>query len=308
MDGREGRFQRTIRGQWRRKCDNHRKPLCASFVHRSIRFFCSLSSRWPHSQARRRHSNQQQDRRRKGAAADRGVAAAARRSSRARSARRARPRFGRIAARRPRCRRPHRRLPAAVDARVGGAPGAEGEVPGDRLPRPSARADRLGRRAGTLDRRHGQPEPASDGERRQHRRASAYARAGGDQRAAPLQGPRPRAGRRELPRRRTGLGGESRSRSSKRTSRPAPSASAKSARASACATRKADGTRLQLDDPELDPFWEACARLKIPVFIHTADPAEFFQPIDYHNERWLELALFADRRYPAATSSRRSKS
>ena len=65
-------------------------------------------------------------------------------------------------------------------------------------------------------------------------------------------------------------------------------------------TRKADGSRLRLDDPDLDPFWEACARLKVPVFIHTADPAEFFQPIDYHNERWLELALFGDRRYPAS--------
>ena len=37
---------------------------------------------------------------------------------------------------------------------------------------------------------------------------------------------------------------------------------------------------------------------RIPVFIHTADPQEFFQPIDYHNERWLELALFPGRRYP----------
>jgi predicted TIM-barrel fold metal-dependent hydrolase len=61
--------------------------------------------------------------------------------------------------------------------------------------------------------------------------------------------------------------------------------------------RKADGTRLKLDDPELDPVWETAARLKIPVFIHTADPAEFFQPIDYQNERWLELALFSNRRY-----------
>jgi predicted TIM-barrel fold metal-dependent hydrolase len=61
--------------------------------------------------------------------------------------------------------------------------------------------------------------------------------------------------------------------------------------------RKADGTRLTLDDPELDPVWETAARLKIPVFIHVGDPAEFFQPIDYHNERWLELALYADRRY-----------
>jgi predicted TIM-barrel fold metal-dependent hydrolase len=63
--------------------------------------------------------------------------------------------------------------------------------------------------------------------------------------------------------------------------------------------RKADGSRLRVDDPDLDPFWEACARLKVPVFVHTAEPAEFFQPIDSHNERWLELALFGDRRYPA---------
>jgi uncharacterized protein len=62
-------------------------------------------------------------------------------------------------------------------------------------------------------------------------------------------------------------------------------------------TKKADGTRLKLDDPELDPVWEKAADLKIPVFIHVADPSEFFQPIDYHNERWLELALYPDRRY-----------
>jgi uncharacterized protein len=62
--------------------------------------------------------------------------------------------------------------------------------------------------------------------------------------------------------------------------------------------RKADGTRLKLDDPELDPIWDACARLKLPVFIHTADPQEFFQPIDVTNERWLELSLFPERRYP----------
>jgi uncharacterized protein len=62
--------------------------------------------------------------------------------------------------------------------------------------------------------------------------------------------------------------------------------------------KKPDGSRLKIDDPELDPIWDACARLKLPVFIHTADPQEFFQPIDYTNERWLELALFGDRRYP----------
>lgn len=62
--------------------------------------------------------------------------------------------------------------------------------------------------------------------------------------------------------------------------------------------RKADGTRLRIDDPALDPVWEACARLHLPVFIHTADPQEFFRDIDNTNERWLELALFPGRRYP----------
>ena len=64
-------------------------------------------------------------------------------------------------------------------------------------------------------------------------------------------------------------------------------------------TRKADGTLLKLDDPDLDPVWAAAGRLGIPVFIHTAEPQEFFEPIDNHNERMLELALFGDRRYPA---------
>src|SRR5690606_12803852 len=60
---------------------------------------------------------------------------------------------------------------------------------------------------------------------------------------------------------------------------------------------KTDGTRLKLDDPELDPVWETAARLNIPVFIHVGDPAEFFQPLDFENERWLEMALFANRRF-----------
>jgi uncharacterized protein len=60
--------------------------------------------------------------------------------------------------------------------------------------------------------------------------------------------------------------------------------------------RKPDGSRLRVDDPDLDPLWDAFARLDVPVFIHTAEPQEFFQPQDMHNERWLELALFRDRR------------
>ena len=60
-------------------------------------------------------------------------------------------------------------------------------------------------------------------------------------------------------------------------------------------TRKADGTRLRLDDPELEVVWETAGRLGIPVFIHTGDPAEFFEPHDYENERWLEMAIFPSR-------------
>ncbi len=58
--------------------------------------------------------------------------------------------------------------------------------------------------------------------------------------------------------------------------------------------------------PELDPVWEACARLNIPVFIHIADPPEFFEPLDYTNERWLELALYPDRRYQTGVPASRS--
>jgi predicted TIM-barrel fold metal-dependent hydrolase len=62
--------------------------------------------------------------------------------------------------------------------------------------------------------------------------------------------------------------------------------------------RKADGSRLRVDDPELDAVWDVCGRLGVPVLIHTAEPQEFFETIDFKNERWLELALYRDRRYP----------
>jgi len=61
--------------------------------------------------------------------------------------------------------------------------------------------------------------------------------------------------------------------------------------------RKTDGTRLRVDDPELDPVWAVCGRLNVPVLIHIAEPSAFFDPLDYTNERWLELALYPDRRH-----------
>jgi predicted TIM-barrel fold metal-dependent hydrolase len=53
--------------------------------------------------------------------------------------------------------------------------------------------------------------------------------------------------------------------------------------------RNADGTLIQIDDPRFDPIWHACGELGLPILIHVADPAAFFEPIDQYNERWEEL-------------------
>lgn len=55
-----------------------------------------------------------------------------------------------------------------------------------------------------------------------------------------------------------------------------------------------DGSRLAIDDPRFDAMWETCASLKLPVFMHTADPLAFFLPGDRHNERYEELAAHPD--------------
>jgi predicted TIM-barrel fold metal-dependent hydrolase len=56
------------------------------------------------------------------------------------------------------------------------------------------------------------------------------------------------------------------------------------------------GNRVTVDDERLYAIWEKCAELKIPVLIHTADPAPFWQPMDENNERWLELKTHPGRR------------
>ncbi|TWU50944.1 Amidohydrolase [Rubripirellula tenax] len=58
--------------------------------------------------------------------------------------------------------------------------------------------------------------------------------------------------------------------------------------------RNPDGTLIQIDDRRWDPIWEACGKLGIPVLMHTADPAAFFDPIDETNERWEELSRHPD--------------
>jgi predicted TIM-barrel fold metal-dependent hydrolase len=47
--------------------------------------------------------------------------------------------------------------------------------------------------------------------------------------------------------------------------------------------RDASGKLLAVDDPRLDPFWEKCGALGLPVLIHTADPKEYWAPITYDN-------------------------
>lgn len=63
------------------------------------------------------------------------------------------------------------------------------------------------------------------------------------------------------------------------------------------------GELVMPDDARLAPLWEAAAELGVPVFIHTADPVAFFDPIDERNERLEQLLehpdwSFADASYP----------
>src|SRR5438045_8397296 len=60
------------------------------------------------------------------------------------------------------------------------------------------------------------------------------------------------------------------------------------------------GERVHVDDPEFDAVFDKCAELKIPVLIHVAEPSAFFDPWDYHNERWRELKEFPGRARPPA--------
>src|SRR5438094_5361547 len=54
------------------------------------------------------------------------------------------------------------------------------------------------------------------------------------------------------------------------------------------------GKLIAVDDPRLDPIWEECGRLGIPVSIHVTDPEAFFHPIDNTNERYEELIEHPD--------------
>jgi predicted TIM-barrel fold metal-dependent hydrolase len=56
------------------------------------------------------------------------------------------------------------------------------------------------------------------------------------------------------------------------------------------------GNRVPVDHTHLDPVWAKAGELGIPVLIHSADPAPFWEPMDSNNERWLELKLNPGRK------------
>jgi predicted TIM-barrel fold metal-dependent hydrolase len=54
------------------------------------------------------------------------------------------------------------------------------------------------------------------------------------------------------------------------------------------------GEFLLPDDRRLSPLWEEAAALRVPVFIHTADPVAFFDPVDERNERYEQLRAYPE--------------
>ncbi len=52
-----------------------------------------------------------------------------------------------------------------------------------------------------------------------------------------------------------------------------------------------DGALLTVDDPLLDPLFEAAGELGLPIAIHTGDPVAFWQPVGPQNERVEELTV-----------------
>ncbi|MBN1260523.1 MAG: amidohydrolase family protein [Anaerolineae bacterium] len=63
--------------------------------------------------------------------------------------------------------------------------------------------------------------------------------------------------------------------------------------------RDSNGYLAPVDDPRLDPLWASAAELGIPVLIHVADPAAFFDSLDARNERWEELHAHPDWHFPS---------
>ena len=53
----------------------------------------------------------------------------------------------------------------------------------------------------------------------------------------------------------------------------------------------AQGERIPVDWPQLDPLWDKAGELGVPVAIHTGDPKAFWLPVTPANERYDELVV-----------------
>ena len=67
-----------------------------------------------------------------------------------------------------------------------------------------------------------------------------------------------------------------------------------------------DGKLIDCNDSRLFPIWEEAGRLNMPVMIHQADPAGFFEPVTPENEHYESLKKypswgFSDPKYPRKT-------
>ncbi len=60
-----------------------------------------------------------------------------------------------------------------------------------------------------------------------------------------------------------------------------------------------NGNRIAIDDVRLDPIWDKCGELGVPVLIHSADPKSFWDEFNKDNERWLELKTHPRRKRDA---------
>jgi len=68
--------------------------------------------------------------------------------------------------------------------------------------------------------------------------------------------------------------------------------------------RDSSGRLVRIDDPRADAVWGKAGALRIPVFIHSGDPAAFFRPPTPDNERYGELGVhpewsFSGEKWPA---------
>lgn len=57
------------------------------------------------------------------------------------------------------------------------------------------------------------------------------------------------------------------------------------------------GKVVAVNDPRLDPVWEKCGELGVPVLMHVSDPKAFFTPVDQYNERYDELGAHPEWSY-----------